>query len=907
MESHQLGQKVLDRIKHEQISYVPQKANACIIWTNDAGEEKVYWIMPGGLKYSNTPLKNIVGDTVGVESGPPTLYNISGEPCVSKNSPLGNAISESGLSLGELQYKVNNQEFQINVISNAEYQVKYNDNDAFDGQIQSIADNGIIFQESLFEELFKEREKIELILRSVEVSEADRVQMQQMLNEIDIEIAEKRKKARKRRRTSTSIRQKFFLDPEQNVAKRSKLLNGPLIINGGPGTGKTTLLIHRIQYMLDAEIENDELLTITLNNDDKAFLRNQDTGWIFYSPTELLKKYLQNAMAAEGLKAHDGTVKTWEQQRASLKTTLGLYNQANPLFQAFKSTESLWNLTSQQIQQFQLEFDSFTRKHFHSILLKVNAITGKDTPWKKEIDAIKSVLEPSVRDFKLENFILALNDLYNNYSALRISIEKDYKAIMDLVSANIQHRLSAAETELLVNLLKERRSKEKIVLADAEEEDEQNDAQEFEDELIGGVKKAQDINRLIRKSIRKEALSSIDQGTRLTKNEKKVLDIIRQHIDANQYPAIAANSLFIKYFKPLLNGADTFILSRFWALYKSFRKDVLKSAGFLSSNTKEILTVIVNAEPKNSGLHDDEIDLVVYLSLRMARLFYMSSPAVFRESTHPIIANFKIHMKGLVAVDEATDFEPIQIAAMYMLSRPRLNSFTLTGDLMQQMNERGLVNWNDLNEILPGLEIKSLVKSYRQTPKLLKLASALYKNRYGEEPGFFSAEEDDADDPDPLYIMESDFKKKIDWVSERIAELYTNYDRVIPNIAIFVRDNDLILPITDALNDTHTFTRYSIQAKACLGEGEIGSVEFVRVFNINLIKGMEFEAVFFMDIDEYPSREMDIMDKLIYVGISRATYYLAVTLSHQFPDRLLPVKDLLVENSNWSGDVVSDY
>ena len=244
MESHQLGQKVLDRIKHEQISYVPQKANACIIWTNDAGEEKVYWIMPGGLKYSNTPLKNIVGDTVGVESGPPTLYNISGEPCVSKNSPLGNAISESGLSLGELQYKVNNQEFQINVISNAEYQVKYNDNDAFDGQIQSIADNGIIFQESLFEELFKEREKIELILRSVEVSEADRVQMQQMLNEIDIEIAEKRKKARKRRRTSTSIRQKFFLDPEQNVAKRSKLLNGPLIINGGPGTGKTTLLIH---------------------------------------------------------------------------------------------------------------------------------------------------------------------------------------------------------------------------------------------------------------------------------------------------------------------------------------------------------------------------------------------------------------------------------------------------------------------------------------------------------------------------------------------------------------------------------------------------------------------------------------------------------------------------------------
>ena len=45
--------------------------------------------------------------------------------------------------------------------------------------------------------------------------------------------------------------------------------------------------------MLDAEIENDENLTVVLTEEEKSFLRNQKTGWIFFTPTDLLKKYLE--------------------------------------------------------------------------------------------------------------------------------------------------------------------------------------------------------------------------------------------------------------------------------------------------------------------------------------------------------------------------------------------------------------------------------------------------------------------------------------------------------------------------------------------------------------------------------------------------------------------------------------
>jgi UvrD-like helicase C-terminal domain len=48
----------------------------------------------------------------------------------------------------------------------------------------------------------------------------------------------------------------------------------------------------------------------------------------------------------------------------------------------------------------------------------------------------------------------------------------------------------------------------------------------------------------------------------------------------------------------------------------------------------------------------------------------------------------------------------------------------------------------------------------------------------------------------------------------------------------------------------------------------------VRVFDIQHIKGLEFEAVFFVGVDELAARLPDLFDKYLYVGTSARASFL---------------------------------
>ena len=60
----------------------------------------------------------------------------------------------------------------------------------------------------------------------------------------------------------------------------------------------------------------------------------------------------------------------------------------------------------------------------------------------------------------------------------------------------------------------------------------------------------------------------------------------------------------------------------------------------------------------------------------------------------------------------------------------------------------------------------------------------------------------------------------------------------------------------------------------------------VGVFNIRNIKGLEFEAVFFIDIDQIEDSDSELLQKYVYVGLSRAAYYLYLTYKNKLPDSL---------------------
>lgn len=57
----------------------------------------------------------------------------------------------------------------------------------------------------------------------------------------------------------------------------------------------------------------------------------------------------------------------------------------------------------------------------------------------------------------------------------------------------------------------------------------------------------------------------------------------------------------------------------------------------------------------------------------------------------------------------------------------------------------------------------------------------------------------------------------------------------------------------------------------------LGERSEVRVFDVQHIKGLEFEAVFFVDVDDLEGRRPDLFERYLYVGATRAATYLGLT------------------------------
>lgn len=71
----------------------------------------------------------------------------------------------------------------------------------------------------------------------------------------------------------------------------------------------------------------------------------------------------------------------------------------------------------------------------------------------------------------------------------------------------------------------------------------------------------------------------------------------------------------------------------------------------------------------------------------------------------------------------------------------------------------------------------------------------------------------------------------------------------------------------------------------------------VRVFDVQHIKGLEFEAVFFVGLDQLAAQRPQLFDKFLYVGATRAAMFLGlVTGKNTLPPRTEPLRERFAEN-----------
>ncbi|MGL5980949.1 MAG: ATP-binding domain-containing protein [Phocaeicola sp.] len=761
-----------------------------------------------------------------------------------------------------------------------------------------------------------EFKRIELLRIQREKEEVERRAEIERLERSISDTKEKIKSVKSFLRTSAFLRSQHLLDPYQEDAKRSHIYDGiPIVIEGGPGTGKTTTMIQRLKFMLSKEALNYEedgyKNPLTLEQLD--FLTDPSSitsRWLFFSPTELLLHYLRKNMIDEGLIADDKNTRTIPPFRKMIMREYSLFDPSKDgPFKDYKPSngeDKLIISASQVIDQ----FENFCINHSTKSIYQRVAMQTSQYEWHQVALDIKSICSRFKNITDIDTLIRLFNSLHDNEKKKVKVIEDELKDILKTEGVKVKQAiLKNDEITSAINHLFDKWRKERIQtveeddLVDIDEEEEEELAtfskQEFEAQLFSQVKQL----------LKQVALRKIDSQKKLSKRYQELYAIIENVIGEDiALNVIGEKAWFVSNFAILCRGVESNLIKKIPAMYKAFRKSILitrekegvktesglimKATGFFND---DLLEKIMKKD-SNKHLHPDEQNLIIGFINNMLYGINKKSKSRFEELKHKYAKAYKQNVKPVIGIDEATDYSLLEYYFMVSFRHNDFCSITLCGDIMQGLNNNGIQRWNELkNFILPKLEVMTLDVSYRQLPTLLDMAREMYKDDQNVYPSYHSDKEKTADEPKPLLFISEDEDEKAEWISQRILDINESYED-LPSIAIFVGDEVDIAEFIERITDLDLLN--GIDIVDCSGNKTLQNKEMIRVFRLSEVKGMEFEAVFFYDIDKaITNHSAELMRRFLYVGVSRATSHLAATLCSEDKEGIIKYFD--TETEGW--------
>lgn len=851
-------------------------------------EEQQFWLI--NKQATSIQFQKDINENIITETGYPenTTYKGDGFP-VPRDSKLGGLFIQ--FHEGKHKYQTPKGEIEIEIFNRASYNPSLNDGEyatdilikiAGDSKTHSFQNIAKIL--SLQIEIDNEKEKLE---------RATAEEAEQLIHRIDKKEAEKKTyldKAQSFIRKYAELRYQPILDPIQESIKRSKIFDGFLIINGGPGTGKTTSLIQRIKFLISPSIEEFATFTQT----QKAILYNQKTSWIFYSPNELLALFLRNSMKMEELTADTERVKVWSLHKNELIRNYRFVTENKRPFLIYNKSQgrNLFANNSNHIKGITKELNSFYLNFQKDKIKKVVEIDVNLFKWKNTGLSIQKYLTGKSKIINIDALIRLFLNLNETYKKESDDISNEYSVLIKKVASRIQV-LVVKEPEranVLSDILKEWKTDSQniedddddvaeIELEDFEENEEQSTF-DFERELFNKLKSL----------CRKQALRMFDKNTRFSSRDKELLQLIPEIEHQDEYEQLGQTAYFKKYLERLTKGIAANIFREIPMIYKKFRREQFasKSKHWDSTFLEELVK-----KDRNSRIHPDEQALLLSFTNNIIAKLATSFKRQFNSINHPYVNGFKNHVKPVIGIDEATDFSIIDLLAMSSFRHPELSSVTLSGDIMQRMTSVGLSSWDDFSKTVANIERKDLALSYRQSPTLLSLAQTICEKSTGNKANYKSYIEKDEAEPKPLMLISKFEDEKLKWLAERIIEIYKAYGDSIPSIAIFLPEESQLEYFANRLGNLDTLADVGILVKASRNGEVLGDKNTVRVFSIDKIKGLEFEAVFFHNIDDLQKQNLpnELLLKYIYVGLSRATFYLGMTISEELNKNLNFITD----------------
>ena len=934
-----IGESIKNHAQKEQKGNYPSKAIArahcTIIDSKGESREDNYWLTNGDTYQRGRDLRDITGAVASHSAGRHIALIDDGHP-VSKNTKLGELLVK--FYSGNHSYKVPDcyrkrvfHENNVEIHNRSNYIPS--DEDPSEVEIRISGDVAPYryqrlsellelarAEEAKLKKLEEERRRLEeekmRIERELEEKKAreeqERLEALQRQKEeearkakeeierLEQEYAEtlkKEKSVRSFMRKNVMLRSQHILDQYQEDAKRSHIYDGvPIVIDGGPGTGKTTTMIQRLMFLLSYQALTEYGAPLTESQIDLLTDPSErDNHWLFFSPTDMLLQYLRDNMREEGLRANNRNTRTIAKFRNKVMRDYKLFNPSKDgPFKDYKPNDGEEVLildASKAIRDFELYIIEYCNK----IISQRCETKTEDHIWHQDALSIKARCKNSGRIKDIDGLMNLFNSLHDNEKGKVKQWSDELKE--QLKSSAVKLKTIILKEDTIVGELKsifERWRRERTVNEDNDEEDAIVDDEDDEEVSFSRQEFESQLFQELKKLLKQLGLKKHDNKIKISKRNQEIYDIVKDLINEKELDIeyIGSIALFVRNYASLCRGIESNIIGIIHRLYKAFRKDQPSNNLYDS----DLLKKIINKDG-NKHLHPDEQNLVLGFLNEMLHRIYKKSRTRFEGLKHRYSQAFKESVRNVIGIDEATDYRLLDYYLMVSFRHYEFSSITLCGDLMQGLNPNGIKDWNDLKDFnLPSIEIKSLNISYRQLPTLLDMARQLYYDDLGYNPTYHSEIEKCDTEPKPLMFVSADEEIKAKWISERILDIWDIYDEELPSVAIFVGDDVNISEFVQRITDIGILS--GIDVVDCSGDRQLQNKEMIRVFRLSEVKGMEFEAAFFYDIDKaILSHDEQLMRRYLYVGISRATSHLAATMNDWDNENIIKYFD--TETDSW--------
>jgi hypothetical protein len=636
-----------------------------------------------------------------------------------------------------------------------------------------------------------------------------------------------------------------------------------LILLGPPGTGKTTTLIRRLGQKLDhaylTEDEQDLVKAVTVN--DRL---PHEESWLMFTPTKLLRLYLKEAFAREQVPAPDARIQTWDDFRWHVcKNVFGILRGATGtgLFVLRPEAAYLRDEAQSMAIAWYEDFFEWQRAEFQREM-----VDAANTLASSSMDGARSLSE---------KLLQALNG--GGWNALIAEAPRAVGLVASIKGASDEKINNALKAQLKANSkfidelaqFIDTLGQEPEGELDATDDVESSDEEEQEVAHTPRTKAIIRYKQALRSHARSLAAKRSFDKARPT--GKTIAWLGDRTLPEGELTEVGRALLTQANARRFNNPIHRYV-NGFHQRYRKFRK------------LRQLEGRWYEPQPIEArDIHPLELD-VVLLAIFRASVQFLARPQTVRQLDQAIWSPLKpVHelFRNQVLVDEATDFSPVQLACMAALSHPATRSFFACGDFNQRLTTWGTRTADDVRWISPGLDFQEVNIAYRQTRQLNNLARDIIATVGGSNPIVeLPKNVDNEGVPPALLEGAAELHTLTRWLAKRLQDI-ERFVGQMPSTAIFVNSEDEVVPLAEALD--RVLLEQNLRVVACSKGQIVGQDSDIRVFDIQHIKGLEFEAVFFVGADRLAERQPTLFDKFLYVGATRAATYLGMTCYQGLP------------------------